>query len=164
MKKDFKPTEAQILAASKVFAAMAWVDTIRPEIEQAQTELLQRKHFVPCSKQWEKWERDPTYPQRITHWKHVYMVSEQDAGWLYTEIHNKYLQMGYTVEFGYCPLLIAESKLRDARRELVDVMEPVTGLSFDRVLCSANGLENLDKLVELTLRLLAPYVHENLYA
>ena len=56
----------------------------------------------------------------------------------------------------YCPLLVAEDMQRIAKRQLIDAMESITALEADKVLCS--GLDNYEKLVDLSLELLAPFV------
>lgn len=57
-----------------------------------------------------------------------------------------------------CPLLAAEELLRKAQRLLVSTMEPITHLTADDVLCSRGGLANYSRLIELTLKLLGPFI------
>lgn len=58
----------------------------------------------------------------------------------------------------FCPLLVAEDLLHQAEHVLIEVMEPVTGISFDDLMCSSNGVENLRQYINLTLPLLTPFI------
>ena len=68
------------------------------------------------------------------------------------EAHNA----GFDVKPGYCPLLMAEEELRQAKHRLIDAMEPITRCSCEKLICS--GLKKYDRMVDLALRLLAPFV------
>ena len=59
----------------------------------------------------------------------------------------------------HCPLLVAENLQTKAERALIDAVEPVTGLKADDVLSSKNALENYKKLIDLTLRWIAPFAN-----
>lgn len=43
-----------------------------------------------------------------------------------------------------------------AKKALIDAMEPITGVTHHQLLCA--GLGTLDECVELSLKLLAPYI------
>jgi len=56
----------------------------------------------------------------------------------------------------HCPLLIAEHRVVEAKRALIDAMEGLSGLSADSLLCL--GLDEYNDFVQLTLGQLAPFV------
>jgi hypothetical protein len=59
-----------------------------------------------------------------------------------------------------CPLLVAEHLARQAEQALVDAMSEITNLSVDKLLSS--GQDQYKQFIELTLKLLAPYVRNAL--
>jgi hypothetical protein len=61
---------------------------------------------------------------------------------------------------GNCPLLEAESLERDAKQAFIDALEPYTGLSVHRLLCS--GLKTYDKYIDLNLSLFANKVSKTI--
>lgn len=86
----------------------------------------------------------------ITHPKDLYRTSDESFK-LVTDYHNQALRAdGYTAKEGLCPFLVAESVLRESTRELVDVMEKYTGMSY----LSFRLTNDLSKYVSLLLGLL----------
>lgn len=160
----FNPTPEMISAANAVFMAMAYTETVREVIEPVQKRLLQENHYKIDFNRFARTERDYEHMKKevgeyCRDWKYLYLIFDKDMTDLMNKAHYQYTRvLGFKVkDVGYCPLLCAESMEREAKRLLVDIMQPVTGLSADDVLCSKNGLDNYKKLIELTLKLLAPY-------
>jgi hypothetical protein len=60
----------------------------------------------------------------------------------------------------YCPLLVAEDLQRKAEHAMVAALQPLTGVTLELLLCSTDGLENLKKYLDLTLRLITPLLDE----
>ena len=58
-----------------------------------------------------------------------------------------------------CPLLVAESTVTQAQHVLIDSMSGISKLTVSSLLNS--GMGNYKQYVELTLRLLAPFVKES---
>lgn len=157
--KNFKPKHEQIQAANAVFMAMAYTETIRPDLEKIQQSLVDFwKPEIAA-----RWIDKGRKPEIITSWSRLYLASDEDTNIIYAEYNDEIKKAGYTVKaVGNCPLLEAENIERIAKRLLIDTMEPVTGLDTDMILCSAKGLENYKKVIDLTLRLLAPYCNKDL--
>lgn len=160
----FTPTPDMISAAKAVFMAMAYTETVREVIEPVQKRLLQENHYKIDFNRFARCERDveemkKTVGEYCRDWKYLYLIFDEDMTDLMNKAHYQYTNvLKFEVEcVGYCPLLCAESLERDAKRLLVDVMQPITKLSAEDVLCAPKALENYSRLIELTLRLLAPY-------
>jgi len=139
MATKLKPTKEMILAAGKVFKTMAWIETIKPIVLGYQIMILHELGY----------NTDPQYswtlPDDVFGRYNARCKEERDKAKLHVE------------DDGFCPLLVAEHSLIEAQREMIDLMEPITKLSWDDVLCSKDGLENLEQYKDLTLRMLAPY-------
>lgn len=162
--KTFTPTADMISAAKAVFMAMAYTGTVREVIEPIQFRLLQENNYKNDLTRFARNEEDILYMKQrhgeyCRTWDDLWLLFDEDMSDLMIKAHYEYTQvLKFKVpEVGYCPLLMAESLERDAKRLLIETMHPVTGLSPDDILCGRNALENYKKLVELSLRLLAPY-------
>ena len=160
----FTPTPEMISAAKAVFMAMAYTESVREVIEPVQKRLLQENHYKIDFNTFTRTERDYEHMKEevgeyCRDWKYLYLIFDKDMTDLMNKAHYQYTRvLGFEVEkVGYCPLLCAESLERDAKRLLVDIMQPVTGLTAEDVLCAPHALENYKKLIDLTLRLLSPY-------
>lgn len=147
----FKPTDEQILAAETLFASMAAVQTIRPIVQKIQQEALSNGSYRHKAE-------NSDLGEFVTNISHTYLMSDEDFDKYLTVINAEYLKEGFTVEPGYCPLLIAEDNERKAKRLLIDVMEPITKIKSDDLYCSKNWKENVQSFIDLTLRLLSPFV------
>lgn len=158
----FNPTPEMIDAAKAVFLSMAYVETVREVIEPIQNRLLQENHYKMDINRFTRSEGDAEQFTALhgiycRKWSELYLIFDEDMTDLMIKANYEYQKAGFKIELNYCPLLVAESTEREAKRLLIDIMQPVTGMTTDNVLCSKNGLENYKKLVELTLRLLAPF-------
>lgn len=157
--KEFTPTQNMIDAANAVFAGMAKVETLQPIIIGIQKRLLKEGKY-PCDSKWS--ERARCDGEYITEPNHAHLMSDENAQKYHDLLHDEYLKAGFDVKAHYCPLLIAESDLIEAKRDLILAMEPVitpeTGLTYDMLVTSRGCVENIDKVVDMTLKLLAPYV------
>lgn len=150
--KNFKPTDEMVHAAKAVFICMAAVETVRPVVEGYQKNILAFWKFQPA-KEWRKNESN----EPILEPNRAYLLSENDFRLYMADIRDEQKKAGLKTDNpDNCPLLVAESGLRKAKAVLIDVMEPMTGFTVDKMLCA--GMEVYDKYIELTLRLLAPYV------
>ena len=147
-KANINITEEMKTAAKAVFMAMALVKTIKPIVEGYQRKII--NEMKPL---------DRYKGQIITNPNQSYQMGDSDFKIYLTRCNEERIKAGLKVENEeYCPLLVAEELQRKAERVFIDVMEPITHLSADRVLCSQNGLDNYHKLIDLSLRLLTPYV------
>jgi hypothetical protein len=139
-KKSFTPAFDQVSAAEAVFACMAMVATVRPIVEAYQSKILRDLGWghLPL-------EQTYTMPDAVFQVYHERCKEARDLALLVVE------------EPEFCPLLVAGHLLILAEHAMVDSMAPITGLTWDKLLCSRNGLQNLREYTDLTLRLLAPF-------
>ena len=142
MNKKPPITPSMVAAAKAVFVAMAFEATIRPIVETYQRKILKELgETVELKHTW-------TLPDSVFQKYNARCHQERDAASL--KVDNP----------DFCPLLVAEELTREAERGLINAMEPLTGLTLDKLLCSPDGkgLEHLAEYIGLNLRLLAPYV------
>jgi hypothetical protein len=140
-----KPTITReiISAAETVFLAMAAVATVRPIVEHYKRKALEQLGY-------------PGYEL-----KHTYLLP--DAVFKnYLVLCNEVRKAAglHAASDDHCPLLVAEHDLCKAQGALVDLMEPIAKLSRHQLLCS--GMKNYQEYIDITLRLLAPYVDKDL--
>lgn len=162
----FNPPPEMIAAANAVFMAMAYTDTVREVIEPIQARLLQDNHYKMDINRFTRSEGDAAEFTALhgiycRKWSELYLIFDEDMTDLMIKANYEYQKAGFKIELNYCPLLVAESTQREAERLLIDVMEPVTGLTTNKILTSKDGVNNFKKMVDLTLRLLAPSVKNN---
>lgn len=150
--KDFNPTQEMKQAAETVFLAMAWTQTVEPVVKGYQQKILNDYVFNYALEWVERGEKEG----RITNIRDTYLMTNEDFK-RYMHLQNiERKKAGLHVENEeFCPLLVAESLERDAKREMVKTMECVTGITCDQL---TMNLERYRKYVELTLQLLAPFV------
>lgn len=139
--RRFDPTPEQINAAATVFKCMAWLQTVQPVVDNYQRTIL-------CDLGWSHIEpgRSWMLPDKVFKIYNQRCKDARNAAKLLVENPD------------FCPLLVAKNLLSDAQGVLIDLMEPVTGIPRNGLLCL--GLKEYHEYVELTLRLLAPYVKE----
>lgn len=165
MKTPFLPTDEQITAAETLFMAMAYVETIKPMVEKIQQDILTKNNYryLPedniLYKHRDKIqeEKGGELPQYIKSHNDIHLMGKGDSGHYFTELNHAYISAGFNVEFGYCPLLVAEDMVRQGRKLLIDVMQPITKLSYEAVAFSKDCVKNIYQLAEISLKLLAPY-------
>ncbi|KIM08353.1 MAG: hypothetical protein KU29_04525 [Sulfurovum sp. FS06-10] len=148
--EKFKPTQEMIDAAGKVFFCMTHIMTIEPIIKSLEEKLLAEMQL--------KEVRNPD--KVISDSKNLYLISDEDAE-LYCEAYSSVLSKNGYQEFakdGRCPLLVAKHALTLAENHLIEVMEPITKTNIELLISSGAFLENWAKLIDLTLKLLAPFV------
>jgi len=148
--KTFNPTQEMIDAAGKVFFCMTHLMTIEPIIKALEEKLLTEMQL--------KEVRNPE--KVIVDSKYLYLASEKDAE-LYCEAYSSILSKNGYEEFakdGKCPFLVAKKELTMAENHLIEVMEPITQTSIELLSSSGDFLKNRAELIDLTLKLLAPFV------
>lgn len=140
METKFRPTRKQVAAAETVFQCMAAVDVVQPIVLGYRTKVLRELgwgHIDP--------ERTYDLPDSVFAEYHRRCNEERIAAKLHVDDPD------------HCPLLVVRNLLCKAQRILVDEMEPVAGISFDMIFRAPNALKRYDELIDLNLRLLAPY-------
>lgn len=144
-KKTFTPNADQVIAAESVFTCMALVATVQPIVEAYQLRILRDLGYghLPLKQSY-------SLPDSVFQVYHERCCEERDRAKLAVD------------DPGKCPLLVAKHLQILAEQVMVDSMVSITGLAWDDLLCSRNGLQNLREYVDLTLRLLAPYCKNRL--
>ena len=147
----FHPTDAMIAAATLVFMHMAKVAVIRPIVEGYQKELLAKHQFKVRDEFSERRGAEVILDPKLS-----YLMPDEDFAIYDAECKAARDTAGLHVEDkDFCPLLVAENDLIKAKRTLVDVMESVTGIGHDKLMCN---FDKYDEYIDLCLKLLSPYV------
>ena len=154
--KEFKPTKEMITAADNVFKAMALTEIVRPIVLGYQQSILNDQKYL-CSKDHRGDEYTPA-TDWIKNPDHTYLMSDADFQDYVNRCNiaqdNANLE---TESSDHCPLLVAEKLVSDAKHVLIEVMEPITKMSYSDV---SSTLDIYRKYVELTLQFLAPFVSQ----
>jgi len=146
--KTWTPKPHQIAAAEAVFMAKAYTETVRPIVEGYQQKIINECRFKD------------KYGRPLLHASRSYQLTDEDFKDYDDFCQDEAKKAGFNVPAGYCPLLIAEEQERQAKRNLAECMiedlrPMVPGLTLEMLL---RRLEDYKKFIDLTLRLLAPYV------
>lgn len=154
MQKKFNPTQVMIRAAETVFLAQAFLEMVRPIVLDYQKRILAEG----------QWKVRPEYNDRrsecieeiVIEPANSFLMSEADFKIYHAKCNEARKVANLVVEDDeQCPLLVAENQLRKAKIELCNVMEPVTGIDYNKVAASLDGYA---RYFDLVLRLLGPYV------
>lgn len=153
--KKFTPTPEMVKAAETVFLAMAFVQTIRPVVLKYKTEILAQG----------QWPIRAEYSKRLDQ----RVILEEKESYLMSEAH--FAQYDAKCKLArdkaklhvdnndQCPLLVAEHLLTQAEHALLDVMQELTKVEKGKVF--GLGMAQYRSYLELTLRLLAPFVDKS---
>ena len=89
--------------------------------------------------------------QRITTVKDAWLMSEEEFQRYEMECRKMRERLGYKVQEGECPALIAENEVRKAQRNLFNVCEPILlGVTYDQLTGKLDILEQMtDYLVKI---------------
>ena len=95
---------------------------------------------------------------RILDSKILYMASDETAKKFYEERSNRIEKMGYSVERGYCPALIADGIVMECEQLIIDASCKILGLGDgekwkNKLLCHGDGLTTLKKWIDLCVGL-----------
>lgn len=143
-----------IKAAGDVFLAQALLSLIRPIVLHYQSAILKQGQW-PIAGHW----NEPQQAQGpVLDPASAFLMNEADSAQYFELCHYERDRLGLRVSRpGNCPLLEAQENLRQAKRRLVTLMEPVTGITCDKLI--ENSLQYYDEYVEMTLRLFAPHIN-----
>ena len=152
--KSFQPTPEMIRAAENVFTAQALHDTVESIVKAYQTRILVEGQWPVASKL-----RDAGIHETIDDPAKSWFLAPADYQTYLTRCEEERINAGLRVsKEGNCPLLEAESTLRQAQYVLIALMAPMTKISEADARMFPNELR--DQVVDLSLRLLAPYVRD----
>lgn len=146
--EKFKPTQEMIDAAGKVFFCIAHLKTVEPIIKALEEKLLNEMQVK---------EKNGTL---ITNADNIYLADEDVQNKYFEQMNVLLASNGYE-EFARtetCPLLVAKNKLCTAKNHLINVMEPISKISYDMLYDSSDFLADRKSLIDLNLKLLAPFV------
>ena len=145
--KNFIPTKDMIRAAENCFAAMAFVETIKPVVTAYQRKVLAELQ-APFAKEWK--ERGLHRGEVVLDPAHTYLMEDCDFQAYLSRTREEQAKAGlHTDSPDHCPLLVAEHLQVKAEWAVIEAMEPVTHIT------EVYG-KHRDKLIDLSLRLLAP--------
>jgi hypothetical protein len=156
MDKTFTPTPLMIETAQAVFMAMAHLQLIEPVVTKYQKEILEKGQWCIADE-----FADGGAKTVVTDPSSYYLLSGEDFAEydrLCREAQKK-ANLPVSVE-GNCPLLEAQTLLTKAQNALIDAMSSVTKVEAKSIVVL--GLKKRTEFIELTLKLLAPFVNNPL--
>jgi len=153
--EKFNPTSEMIQSAKSVFMTMAMVETIKPIVKGYEREIL-AKHQFHIAQEWiDKGDED----RIILDPNQSCLLGDNDFAVYLAETNEAREKAGLKVDNPeFCPLLVAEDLQSRAENVLIDTMESIT--NFNQKEIALYG-ENRKKFLDLTLRLLAPFIKNN---
>ena len=137
-----------LTAVKTVLMAKAYYETLKELIAPKQLEIVLKHQFKGKD---ESIISNPDY---------LYQANEDDFKVYMDELHAFYLNNGFKVEYGDCPLLMADTQLIKATQLMIDVLEKYTTVSYQSLMI--NFPENLNKYMDLTLGLFTRFVANDL--
>lgn len=157
--KKFKPTTEQIEAARALLVAIAYAQLVKPIVEAYQRKILELHQWKispemvdrPSAKR-----RGIDREEIILDPKLSYLLADSDAEVFYAQCDIEAAQHGYKMDPGCCPFLMADHARIKAERALIDAMSDTTKINNDNIWNL--GFDKRNQFIELTLRLLAPFV------
>lgn len=146
-------TKEMVAASETLFVAIAFEQIIRPVVEAYEDEILQRLQF----------RTDKCFAERgidriVLNRKHTYLLSLQDQAVLFEETEKARTRANLKVSIpGNCPLLEAEHRRIMAEQAFLESIAEHPNLGN---LKNTMPLETRAHVIELSLRLLAPFVSD----
>lgn len=136
--QDITPEIKQ--AVSAYLMARVYAETMRAEVDKIETAVLEESEYL-VKPEWCK--RYGEKKIRVLKPSDSYLMEESDYKDFWAESVkrmkaaglDRHLPKGETMEAGYCPALVAEELQRVAARLIVEVAEPLTGVSVDKITC-----------------------------
>lgn len=147
-----KITPAMKRAAQVYLLARTHAEMEREKVDDMTASILNDGHYR-TSAEFKRMRSGK--PERITEPKDSYLIDEAGSKKFERERMNRLRSLGYTekeVPEGYCPALMAEDTARKAARSLMDICEPLVGLTCDRILCA--GIDKYEQYLKLLMGLL----------
>jgi len=155
MKKTFNPNPELIRAAQAMFTAMAHHDLIKDKVTDYERAVLVEMQ-APINPEFAEIHRSGL-PEIILDPRHSYLMAPERFPEFDTKRQQAMRAAGFTPKQPFdCPRLEAEALQTEAACALMYLMAPHIGLSDE--LARKHGWYRGDKGVELTLKLLAPFV------
>jgi hypothetical protein len=144
--KAMHADEELVNACKTVLKAMAYTETIRPELEKLQYDILNELQIKSIND-----------GKVINDSERLYLANDEDAQKYCTLYNDAVLALGYKIkEFGCCPLLQANELTRKAEHSLIEMAKKYTGIGVDDLIYFLkDGTFAIRKYIDLTLKLFA---------
>lgn len=139
-----------------LFAAVAYCETVRDVVVPKQKEIL---GFYRWTVSQELRDRRGFGDEPVLEPKRSYLLSEDDFRIYDSEMQNFYKESGFKNPPGHCPLLIAESTVREVKRHVANFLEPYFGFNYDKLITGRLS-ETADKYFQLIMEVFAEKVKE----
>lgn len=153
--KDIISNEENVSVMKSLFEAIAYEETIRSIIEPMQQEIVDF-HKFKMAPEWVA--RGIRESEIITKPSDMYLASEGDKDLYFKELENGYIKVRcLPSKKGNCPLLEAESFVRDIKVEVANHFESQIGISYNDISWS---LSKYKTYYDLLLTMFAPSVKE----
>jgi len=122
-----------VSALRAVLAAQAFLETIKPVSAEIYKEAIEiYKPVVEAKGHYVKSKRfQSEIGKPITCQERIYQADDATTNKIYKYHKSKLAEKGFTAEKNFCPVLVAESVLREAQTILIDLMEPYTNIPDD---------------------------------
>ena len=150
----------RLAAAENVFLAMAFEQSVRLIVEGYRQKILAERTWRCVPDLVERMARrssDQPAEQYVTDIKFTWMMEKEDFALYHDRCNPERIAAGLVVEHdSYCPLLVAENITIQAKHALCDAMAGVTNIPAKTA--ATLKLDDYRKFVDLTLKLLAPFV------
>ena len=132
-------TPAMRTAAKNYSELKAAAAKVRAQIDAEQLKIILANDF-----RYAEDDHEARAGQRITTVKDAWLMSDADFQKYSRECDKMHKRLGFQVEAGYCPALIAEDKARNARRNLIDVCQPILlGMTYEILRFKIAALEQV---------------------
>jgi hypothetical protein len=141
-----KPTITNELKAAVLdyVAACAWVKTIEPGILKTRQETLDAFPVRWDEKRWGRREDAPD-TATITDPNMLYLGIDEDWAIYYAEMDKVHARLGYDVQPGYCPLMMAEHEVIKAKWSVVEKSEYFTTITVNQ---ATNNVKRFQEIVD----------------
>tara|TARA_B100002049_G_scaffold164967_1_gene123765 strand:- start:9047 stop:9571 length:525 start_codon:yes stop_codon:yes gene_type:complete len=161
MKKAPTPSPELQEAAETLIAAKAFVQTIKPVVDEYRQKILNTHRFEIAPEHRERRYSPEDFV--ILDERFTYLMSDEDAQKYFKLLQEQHIKHGFSYLLQkyddwetnfYCPLLIAESMEREARTALIEASKYIHGIDQKKVY----KIDALKKIADLTLRYVAPFL------
>lgn len=155
MKKNEVPPRKVILAAEKLFVALAHESLVRPIVTSYKKQILRDGKFAVAQ---ELRGVDPNAPEMIEDPAVAWLMSKEDFARYHAKCCEAAARAGLTTSHpAGCPLMDAEELVRDATQLLLRQSEDILKMPAEEFVERASD-ELIREAVDLLLRWASPYV------
>lgn len=155
-KKPFRPSADLVRAAETLMASMAMEQTVRPIVEAYEHAILAKHRFPPAEQY-----REHVTETVILDRKSAFLLGDADFQVYLAECFAARDAAGLKVSKPEnCPLLEAESTRVNAEGALIKQVGNIPGLETFKEAHNVMNLDMRKRLVDITLRLVAPFVDD----